>query len=349
MQSKDFAGRAPDDLVLVGKPRQSSTLTTAIDFNSEEVKILEQVELSTCVEFKNTPSNTWINVDGLENVYDVADLIQSFDLDKIIAAEILNTGGRPKTMEFGDNLLFSLKMISFNEKEKSIEFEHLSFVLTGNNLLSFQEASGDVFEPIRSRLSDPKKRIRQKGIDYLAYTMLDVVVDNYNIVINRIGENIEKLEDEMYLEVQQGSLEKINQYKRELNFLKKEIAPARDVLTGLIKSESSLISKKTLVHFKDVQSNLFQALESIDSFRELLTDLINLYHTTTASKLNDIMKFLTVFSVLFIPLTFIAGIYGTNFTNMPEKDLEYGYFGMWVVMLIIAVIMLLIFKRKKWL
>jgi magnesium transporter len=224
----------------------------------------------------------------------------------------------------------------------------LSLILTKSVLISFQERKGDVFEPVRERIRKQKKRIRNAGTDYLAFALLDIVIDNYIYIISFLGEKIETLEENLLMDPKKSVIEEINMYKRELNFLRKSIKPAREMILSLSKMESELIDESTDVHFKELQDNINQANDSSDSYREILSDQLNIYHTTISSKLNDIMKFLTIFSVIFIPLTFIAGIYGTNFDVVPELHYEYSYFIMWGVIVTVAIGMLIYFRRRKW-
>lgn len=226
--------------------------------------------------------------------------------------------------------------------------ENLSLILTKTVLISFQEQKGDVFEPVRERIRKQKKRIRNGGTDYLAFALLDIVVDNYLYVLSLLGEKIETLEENLLLNPDQKVINEINNYKRELNFLRKSIKPAKEMIFSLAKTDTDLITESTYLHFKELEDNISQANEASDDYREILSDQLNIYHTTISSKLNDIMKFLTVFSVIFIPLTFIAGIYGTNFEYLPELSFKYSYFIMWSLMILIAISMLLFFKKKKW-
>jgi magnesium transporter len=263
-------------------------------------------------------------------------------------AEVLNTEARPRLIEYDNCTLITIKMLWQTENNKDTIVENLSLILTKNVLMSFQEQKGDVFEPVRDRIRKQRKRIRNSGTDYLTFALLDIVVDNYLYVISLLGEKIEVLEENLLLNPKQNVINEINNYKRELNFLRKNIKPAREMIFTLAKAESDLISEGTYLHFKELQDNVSQANEATEVYREILSDQLNIYHTTISSKLNDIMKFLTVFSVIFIPLTFIAGIYGTNFENIPELSYKYSYHIMWIVMILVVLGMLAFFKNKKW-
>jgi magnesium transporter len=240
-------------------------------------------------------------------------------------------------------------MLQQNEENNLISVENLSVVLTESVLLSFQEKRGDVFEPVRERIRNQKKRIRTGGTDYLTFALLDIVVDNYIYIVSVLGEKIETLEETLLQEPRKSVIDEIYTYKREMNFLRKNITPAKEMILALSKIESELIRESSHIHFKELLDNIDQAIDSSETYREILSDQLNIYHTTISSKLNDVMKFLTIFSVIFIPLTFIAGIYGTNFDVVPELKYEYSYFIMCGVMIILALGMLVYFRKRKWL
>jgi magnesium transporter len=276
------------------------------------------------------------------------EIARKFNLDHMILADVMNTQARPKVIEHDNCIFISIKMLQQDPETDLISVENLSLILTKSVLLSFQEKKGDVFEPVRERIRKQKKRIRTSGTDYLAFALLDIVIDNYIYIISLLGEKIETLEDNLLDDPKKAVIEEINVYKKELNFLRKNIKPAKDMILGLSKMESDFIDVGTGIHLKELQDNINQAGESSDSYREILSDQLNIYHTTISSKLNDIMKFLTIFSVIFIPLTFIAGIYGTNFDVVPELHYEYSYFIMWGIMLAVAIGMLIYFRKRKW-
>jgi magnesium transporter len=277
------------------------------------------------------------------------EIAAGFNIEKLLIVEVMDTDGRPRIIEHGNGIFLSLKMLQQDEKTNAISAENMSLIITENVLFTFQERKSDVFDPVRERIRNQRKRIRTSGTDYLTFALLDIVVDNYIFIISVLGEKIEELEEALLKNPSQSVIDKINSFKRELNFLRKNINPAKEMILGLSKLDSELIHESTGIHYKELVDNINQAIESTESYREILSDQLNIYHTTISSKLNDIMKFLTVFSVVFIPLTFIAGIYGTNFDNVPELHYEYSYFIMWGLMIVIAAAMLVYFKRNKWL
>lgn len=342
-------GLSPDDLTFRGEQKSDAIGLRIIDFDSEQLLEETLEEISLIEKFKETNSVTWLNVDGLHNKSVMEEIMSSMGIEQMAMSQVLNTHARPNITEYDNCLLISLKMISQEEGKTRISVENLSLILTKSVLISFQEKRGDVFDPVRERIRKHRKRLRNGGTDYLLFTLLDIVIDNYLYSISVLGEKIESLEDRLLSHPSEMVIKEINRYKRELNFMRKNIKPAKEMIFALAKLDSDLISESTSVHYKELEDNISQASESTDSYRDILSDQLNIYHTTISSKLNDIMKFLTVFSVVFIPLTFITGIYGTNFDNVPELHFEYSYFIMLAVMVVVAVAMLFYFKRKKWL
>ena len=234
--------------------------------------------------------------------------------------DILNTGQRPKLEEFNNCIFLVLKMLQYDKEKQLIISEQLSLVLGDTFLLTFQEQPGDVFEPVRERIRKQKARIRASGIDYLAYALLDCVVENYVFIVERLGEQIEDHEEEILKRAEPAVMEKINAYKHEMNFIRKSVRPAREAIIQLSKLDSELIHEETIPFLKDLQDLISQAAEAIDTYRDMLSDQLNLYNSVVGNRMNDIMKVLTIFAAIFIPLTFIAGIYGTNFEYLARAQ-----------------------------
>lgn len=346
---KEEIGLAPDDLWFRGEHKINEVQLRVIDFDT--VNLIENVieKVKDVLSYQDKDSVTWFNIDGLHNTSIMEELAKGFNLDQLILADVLNTQARPKVEEYDNCIFLSIKMLQHDSDTDLIMVENLSLIITKSILFSFQEKKGDVFEPVRDRIRKQKRRIRNGGTDYLAFALLDIVIDNYIYIIGVLGQKIESLEDSLLNDPTQAVVEKINLYKRELNFLRKNIKPAKEMILAFNKLDSELVNGDDIeMHLKELEDNISHASELTDSYREILSDQLNIYHTTISSKLNDIMKFLTVFSVIFIPLTFIAGIYGTNFEYVPELHYRYSYFIMWLVMLVVAVGMLIYFKRKKW-
>ncbi len=348
-KQKKEIGLSPDDLLFRGTPKMDTVFLRVIDFDATTLEESAVKKVEEVLRFEKKDTVTWFNIDGLHNTAIIDEIGKEFRFDSIIMADVLNVHSRPRVQEYSNCIFISIKMVRHDDTTGSISVENLSLIITKSILISFQEQKGDVFEPIRERIRQHKKRIRHSGTDYLAFALLDIVVDNYIYILSILGDKIEDLEDKLLLDPNQSVIDEINTYKRELNFLRKNINPAREMILALTKIESEFIEDSTYMHFKELLDNINHATETSDSYREILSDQLNIYHTTISSKLNDIMKFLTVFSVIFIPLTFIAGIYGTNFDNLPEIHYAYSYYIMWGVIITVAIGMLIYFKKKRWL
>ncbi|MBU0474072.1 MAG: magnesium/cobalt transporter CorA [Bacteroidetes bacterium] len=345
---KKEIGISPDELWFRGEQKIENVLMRIIDFDSTNLEEKSLSSVNELVKFRDKNSVSWFNVDGLHNIGIMEEISTILSLEKIILADVMNPHSNPKVQEYDNCLFISIKMMQHDEKTDRISVENLSLILTKSVLISFQEKQGDVFEPIRERIRKQKKRIRNSGTDYLTFALLDVVVDNYIYVIGNLGEKIENLEENLEGEPNQIVIDQINTFKRELNYIRKNIKPARELLLAISKMDTEFISDSVDFHYKELLDNINHAYELSESYREILTDQLNIYHTTMTSKLNDIMKFLTIFSVIFIPLTFIAGVYGTNFDVLPELHYKNSYFIMWGIMLTIAFGMLFYFRKRKW-
>jgi len=341
-------GQSPGALIFVGTRKMDQTEIRLIDFDDVHLTDQKLTDITDAVRYKTTDSRTWININGLHDVTAIGNIGQAFDLHPLVVEDILNTGQRPKIDDYESYLFIVLKMIRYDKETRMVVNEQLSLVAADRFVITFQERPGDVFEPVRERIRRQKSRIRASGTDYLACALMDTVVENYISVIEQIGEQIEDLEEEILTGHDSGVMEKINLYKRETNYLRKSIRPAREAIFQLSRLESDLIHEKTRPFFKDLEDLIIHATEAIDTYRELLTDQLNIYNSVVANKMNDIMKVLTIFAAVFIPLTFIAGVYGTNFEYLPELEYRYSYFIFWGVMLAIAGASLYYFKKKKW-
>lgn len=348
-KSKVDIGRSPYDLIFRGDKKAESTSIQCIDFDTDNLNELELHSVSEIIPFADSKEMTWINIDGVHDIEFMEQLADGLNLDRMIFSDIVDTSSRPKLIAYENCLFLSMKMVQQVPNSSNIQIENISFILTKTMLLTFQERSGDVFDPIRERIRVGKTRIRNRGVDYLLSQIIDVVIDNYLYVIGVLGEKIEALEVRLLPEPQKTVIHHISFFKRELNFIRRNIQPAEEVIYGLNKIESQFVQHKTMVHFRDLKDNITLARDTAENYREILSDQLSIYHTTMSTKLNDIMKFLTIFSVIFIPLTFIAGIYGMNFETMPELHFKYGYFIVWAIMIIVAVVMLIYFRRKRWL
>ncbi len=341
-------GLAPGSLVFIGNEKIDNIRIRIIDFNNEKLEELELQNIKSGKRFDESGSVSWINIDGLHDVESIRKIGTIFNLHSLLLEDVLNTDQRPKYEEFDDHLFLVTKMLYFDEEREIIRSEQLSMIIGDNYLITFQEKVGDVFEPVRERIRKQKGRIRASGVDYLAYALLDTIVDNYIYLIQRFGEKIEDLDIEIFENASSQTLEKISGYKKEMSFIRKSIFPARELISHLARSDSELIREETEPFLKDLLDLITQANEITDTYREMLSDQLNMYNSSISNKMNDIMKVLTIFAAIFIPLTFIAGIYGTNFDYLPELKFKYSYYIFWGILISIGGGMLLFFKKKGW-
>jgi len=342
-------GLAPGSAVFVGIKRAKAVETHVIDFDETQIIEKQLRSIEECLEYKDRPTVTWINVIGLHESKMIQALAEGFGLHPLVQSDILNTTQRPKFDDYGDYHYANLKMVQWDhEKNESIS-EQVSLVLGPNYVLSFQERPGDVFEPIRNRLRTDKGRIRTMKSDYLVYCLMDAIVDGYFTILEHLGDKIEEIELAVVDKPGPDTLKDIHRIKREGLLLRKGIWPFREVISGLDRSESELLSKATHLYLRDVYDHTVQVIDTMETFRDLLAGMLDTYLSSLSNRMNEVMKVLTIIATIFIPLTFIAGVYGMNFKNIPEVQWQGGYVFALVIMAIIACGMLYFFRRKKWL
>lgn len=340
-------GSAPGTLTHVGEKLLDKVSITVHDYNQDHLIIKEIENVEECRPFTDTPAVTWVQVKGLHDLEILKELWAEFDFHLLVQEDIINTNQRPKVEDYGDQVFIVMKMISVEEEE--IRYEQVSIVLADNYVFSFQESDKPFFDPIKTRLQVQKSRLRTLGPDYTAYALVDTIVDYYFTVLEEISEQIDTLEDELIEDTEHEHLRSIHTLRRELIRFRKSIWPLRDSLNSLLRDEYVLIKPETLLFIRDVYDHLIQAIDSVDNFREMVSSLHDMYMTNISNKMNEIMKLLTIISTIFIPLTFIAGIYGMNFEYMPELKWKWSYPLVWVIMLIASAGMAYFFRRKKWL
>ena len=348
-------GLPPGALVHIGEKKIEKVRISVIDYDASkfEEKKIEKVE--ECFSFKDRPTVTWINVDGLHEVDVIDSLGKCFEIHPLVLEDVLNTDQRPKIEDFENYIFLVLKMLYIEEKSQEIHSEQVSLVLGKNYVISFQESVGDVFNVIRERIRSGKGRIRKMGADYLIYSLIDAIIDNYFIILEMIGEKVESMDEDLIANPTPSTLQKIYNLKREMIYLRKSVWPLREVINGLLREESKLIKKDTHIFIRDLYDHTIQVIDTIETFRDMVSGMIDMYMSSVSNKMNEVMKVLTIFAAIFIPLTFIAGIYGMNFDagaspfNMPELGWQFGYPMVLIVLISVAIIMLIYFKRKKWL
>jgi magnesium transporter len=342
-------GLPPGTLIHIGDETMKDVKIMVIDYKDDQFQEKEVSSLDECISFKDKDSVTWINVDGIHQPDILEKLGHCYGLHPLVLEDIMATDQRPKMEDFGDYLFIVLKMIDYSGKNGGPEIEQVSLILGRNFVLSFQEGKeGDVFDPVRERIRTGKGRIRKMGPDYLAYSLIDSIVDNYYSVLERLGEEIELIEDQLVTDPTPAPLRVIHRLKRDMIFLRKSVWPLREVISGLERSESSLITNATVIYLRDIYDHTIQVIDTIETFRDMLSGMLDIYLSSSSNRLNAVMKVLTVIATIFMPLSFIVGLYGMNFKYMPELEWRWGYPVVLIVMAVIAVWMLVLFKRKKW-
>ena len=343
------AGASPGSLVHIGEQKVDETRITLIDYDEESLQERVLGGIEEAFPLKDLPTVTWINIDGLHEIDVIEKVGQHFNIHPLVLEDILNTGQRPKTEDFEDLIFVVLKMLHYSEDAEKIRSEQFSLVLGSNFLMTFQEIQGDVFNVVRERIRKPKTRIRKAGCDYLAYALIDAIVDHYFVILEALGDKIEDLEIQLLDNPTHDTLESIHEMKREMIYLRKQIWPIREIINSLVKSESSLIQEQMHVYFRDVYDHTIQIIDTIESYRDILAGMLDIYLSTLSNKMNEVMKVLTIIATIFIPITFIAGIYGMNFKFMPELEWRWGYAMVWAVIVVAVGIMIGFFKKKQWL
>ena len=344
------AGLPPGTLVHVGEVLHPDTRITVFNFNRdrfEEQAISSSEQLTAYKSLTN--SITWINVEGLSDIALIEDIGRLFNIHPLILEDVLNTHQRPKVEEYDDCLYLVAKAIQLREVEFSIDYQQISILLFKNLIFTFKERQDSIFTPISERLKNAKGTIRHQEADYLAYVILDTVVDRYFSIQDSIDDIVDNLEEELLKNPQRGTLTKIQAVKRELIYIRRVVSPQRDMLGVILHTDTPLIKDKTYVYYRDVYDHILRVSEAIDSYREILTGLLDVYVSSVSNRMNEIMKVLTVFASIFIPLTFLTGIYGMNFENMPELKTTWGYPILWGIFITIPIALLIFFKKKKWL
>jgi len=343
------AGLAPGTLVYVGEVQAEPVRITYIDYDEKQLQETQASKIEECFEFKETPTVSWINIDGLHDVPLIEKLGEHYELHPLMLEDVLSTVQRPKFEDYEQYVFVVLKMLRYNEERGGIDSEQVSLVLGPNVVISFQERIGDVFQPIRDRLRHAKGRIRKMGADYLAYALLDSIVDSYFAILEKLGERIEGMEDELVENPTEDTLQRIYLLKREMISLRRSIWPLREVISGFHRSESELVKETTDLYLRDVYDHTIQVIDTVEGFRDTASGMLDTYLSSVSNKMNNVMKVLPIIATIFIPLTFVAGIYGMNFEHMPELKWRYGYAAVWLIMITVFVAMIVHFKRKRWL
>jgi magnesium transporter len=342
------AGLPPGTLVHVGREPGQPTRISLIDYTETqfEEKTIDNIE--DTFPFRDKQSVTWINVDGLQDTTTIEKIGNHFGLHPLIQEDIVNTEQRPKTEDFGSYIFIVLRMLNYDETSQEIKNEQVSLVLGNNFVLSFQEDVGDVWDSLRERIRKNKGHIRKEKADYLAYSLMDSIVDNYFSILEKAGENIESIEEKLIATPARETLPAIYHLKREMLVLRKAVWPLRELANTLGHDENPLVRDSTRIYLRDIYDHTIQVIDTIENYRDMISTLVDVYLSSVSNRLNEIMKVLTILSSIFIPLTFLVGIYGMNFEHMPELQMTWTYPALLVFMALVAGSMIVYFKRKKW-
>jgi magnesium transporter len=342
------AGLAPGTPVFIGERKLEKNRIDVIDYDENSLNELRDTTMETCSDLSKTPTVTWINLSGIHDLEMIDSLGRRFNLHPLTLEDLVNTNQRPKVEVFPGYLFIVLKMICYNETINTVTVEHVSLILGENYVISFLEDEGDVFDTVRDRVRSSKGRIRSMKSDYLAYALMDAVVDHYFLAVERIGDFIENIDDRLLTDPRPDDIQEIHRLKRDILSLRKAVWPLREEVGAIGKSESPLIHQETQVFWRDLYDHTIQVIDMVETFRDLLGGMHDTYLSSVSNRMNEVMKVLTIIATIFIPLTFIVGVYGMNFEHMPELKWAWGYYLIWLIMFSVVIGMVAYFKRKKW-
>ncbi|MHA2227360.1 MAG: magnesium/cobalt transporter CorA [Candidatus Hodarchaeales archaeon] len=349
IKRKKKVGLPPGTPVFVGHRKTEETKITVLDYDEMNCEEKEVKTVEECLPFKARPTITWINIDGLHDTSILEKFGEHFNLHPLLLEDVLNTDQSPKIDDYENNLYTVLKMLNCDEERKNVVIEQISLILGENYVLSFQERPEDVFNPIRERIKGKKGKIRSYGADFLLYALIDVIVDNYFLILERLSERIEFLEEEVVTAPGTETLQLIHSLKTNIIFIRKAVWPLRELISRLERGGSELIQIETQKYIRDVYDHVIQVIDTVETLRDIVSGLLDIYLSSVSNKMNEVMKVLTIIATIVIPMTVISGIYGMNFQLMPELAWPIGYPMALSLMLLVAIIMLSYFWKKKWL
>jgi magnesium transporter len=343
-------GQAPGILVYVGDKKTDKVRITLVDFNQEgDYKVQSNATLEDLEIGKNPSSITWISVSGLHETELIGEIGRYFDLHPLIIEDILNTDQRPRMEVYEKFIFIVLKMLRWDEKSNIVESEQITLLVCPTFVLSFEENEDDTFNPLRQRLNNEQGRLRTWGSDYLAYAILDTIVDNYFIVLEQLSDELEDLEEEVITSPTPKTLDTIKDFKREFLYLRKVVWPLRDALSHLSRGDIPIFQEETLIYLRDVYEHIIQIIDTIETYRSIASGLLDIYLSSVGNKMNEIMKVLTIIATIFIPITFLTSIYGMELPNMPERNWPFAYPLLWIIIIITSLALLYYFRRRNWL
>ena len=344
------AGLPPGTLLHIGRERSGKTKITILDYDEAGYRERETDSVEECLPSKDRPTVTWINIDGVDSGELLEKMGECYGFHPLVLEDVMNTEQRPKMEDYSEYIYIVLKMLRYNDQNGGTVSEQISLIVGPNFVFSFQEGiEGDVFGPVRDRIRSDKSRIRKMGADYLAYSLIDAIVDNYFSVLEKLGEKVELLEERIVSNPATETLQEIHFLKREMIFLRKAVWPLREVISAMQRGESPLVRESTKIYLRDIYDHTVQIIDTVETFRDMVSGMLDIYLSSLSNRMNAVMKVLTIIATIFMPLTFMAGIYGMNFKYMPELEWRLGYPMFWTVIFVIAVSMLIFFRKKDWL
>ena len=342
------SGLPPGTAIHIGEQKLEVMSLTALVYSDQTCQEIQTNRVEEVVPLATNPANKWITVQGIHHIEGLQQLGAAFGLHPLVMEDIVNTDQRPKIEDYGDYLFLVMKAVAGSNHAQSLMVEQISLIVGENFVLCFLEGKDDPFVHLRKRLRGEKGRMKNMASDYLTYAHLDTIVDQYFPLLEQLGEDIEQLEERLITYADRETLKTLHHFKHEMIILRRAIWPLREVLGHLERGESTLIHSSTHIYLRDVYDHTIQLIETTETYRDMLAGMMDIYLTSLSNKLNETMKVLTVISTIFIPLTFIVGIYGMNFTYMPELDWPWGYPFVMGLMLMLAMGMLWIFRNKHW-
>ncbi|MBK6484807.1 MAG: magnesium/cobalt transporter CorA [Chitinophagaceae bacterium] len=345
---KKASGVEPGKVIYIGDDKDQQVNISVIDYDETHFEERTELNIEDCFKYKESTTCTWINVAGIHQTDIIEKIGKHFGINPLVLEDVVNTNSRPKIDDFKDYVFIILKMLTYDTEKRVLRIEQVSLVCGKNLVISFQEDEGDLFNSIRMRLRDAGSRIRKYGPDFLAYSLMDKIVDEYFIIIESMGTELEDMEDEVSGDPTREFLRRYNELKQNGIHLRKSVWPLREVINYLLRGDVWLVKQEVLPYYRDLYDHTIQVIDTTETYRDLFSDIMDIYLSTLSLKMNEVMKVLTIISTIFIPLTFIVGVYGMNFEVMPELKWQYGYYTVWVFMGFVAFGMILYFRRKKW-
>jgi magnesium transporter len=342
------AGQPPGTPLSIGRRKMEEVRVSYIHYNENLHEEKENSTPKECADLCRSSDVVWINIDGIHDAGTIEEIGKYFNIHSLTVEDIANTMQRPKFEDFDGYLFIVLKMLSYSDINTGMETEQVCVILGENYVITFQEKPGDVFDTVREQIRGRRGRIRKAGADYLAYALIDAVVDSYFLILETIGDQIEEVEDQVLLDPNPDTVSKIHRFKRAMLFIRRTAWPLREEIALLEKSGSNLVRKPTVVFLRNLYDHTIQVIDTVETYRDIISGMHDMYLSSVSNRMNQVMKVLTIIATIFIPLTFISGVYGMNFRYMPEIEWKYGYFAILGFMLLIGVVMLLFFRKKKW-